>query len=256
MTLRESVCVLWATIIGFLPSILYILKTLDWNNSDKSIYERLYSCIKYGLPLVGEDALKRISGFIMNIFASWLPTNLFAIHTICFNAAITAETVTDAYAAALFVLIPSKKEDKIEHYHEERDNLISYRRTTAPIVFIISVITCFIVVIITHASTNINECLFYEIFYATIFIPVVFSTPLKDFLTMQGKTKTVFLSTLCGIPAYILIPLIGVSIPYPEIGLALFGITGMIQVSIRLIMYTKAVNKLDAGYNYILDQNR
>lgn len=192
----------------------------------------------------------------MNIFASWLPNNLFAIHAICFNAAITAETVTDAYAAALFVLIPSKKEDKIEHYHEERDNLISYRRTTAPIVFIISVITCFIVVIITHVSTNINECLFYEIFYATIFIPVVFSTPLKDFLIMQGKTKTVFLSTLCGIPAYILIPLIGASIPYPGIGLVLFGITGMAQVSIRLIMYTRAVSKLDAKYNYILDQDR
>lgn len=117
------------------------MKNMNWNNSDNDIHEKLYSCARYGLPLVGEDALKRISGFIMNIFASWLPTNLFAIHTICFNAAITAETVTDAYAAALFVLIPSKKKNNIEKYHEERTNFISYRRTTAPIVFIISVAT-------------------------------------------------------------------------------------------------------------------
>lgn len=61
LTLRESVCVLWATIIGYIPSILYIMKNLDWNNSNNSICERLYSCIKYGLPLVGEDALKRKS---------------------------------------------------------------------------------------------------------------------------------------------------------------------------------------------------
>ena len=105
-------------------------------------------------------------------------------------------------------------------------------------------------VLLTHASTNIEECLFYEIFYATIFIPVVFSTPLKDFLTMQGKTKTVFLSTLCGIPAYILVPFIGVSIPHPDIGIALYGVTGMTQVSIRLVMYIKAVYKLDSKHNF------
>lgn len=256
LTLREGVCVLWATVIGYIPSIIYIMRKMEWTHSGKSRRERLRSCIIYGLPLVGADALKRISGFAMNIFASWLPVHLFAIHTICFNAAIAAEAVTDAYAAALFVLIPSKQAGGAARYREERNNLVSYRRDTAPVVFVISVAACFAVVWITHASASIQECLFYEIFYAMIFIPVVFSTPLKDFLTMQGKTRTVFLSTLCGIPAYVLIPLIGVSLPSPEIGLALFGITGAAQVSVRLVMYIRAVHKLDRERGYEADNRK
>ena len=244
-TIRQPICVLWATILGYIPSIAYMMRKTDWTVTGKSMKNRINACIKYGIPLVGEDALKRISGFIMNITASWLPEQYFAIHTICFNAAIAAESVTDAYAAAMFVLIPSKREDEAEKYREERQNLTQYRRQTAPIVFIISVAMCFCVTLITHASVDLPTCLFYEIFYAMIFIPVVFSTPLKDFLTMQGKTKTVFWSTMCGIPAYILFPLAGAALQRPEIGLVLFGLAGFAQVSIRLIVYRRAVKKMD-----------
>lgn len=245
--LHDVVLIVAATSIAQIAALAYMLKALDGKRFELVGIEQLRACARYGLPLVAEEAAKRFSLFFVNVCASHLPAELFATHVICLNAATKAEVVDMAYGGALFLRIPQPDiTDATLRYARERENLTGYRRDTAWIVCVLGIALTEAFVIATHAEVDLALCLVYSLPYALAFVPMAFSTPYKDFLTIQKQAGKVLASTLAGLPIYYVLPIVGCTLLPPDASLIAFGIAGATQLTIRLILYRRHTNTLDA----------
>lgn len=228
-------------------------KDVQWGWLSKA---QLSCVVKYGAPLVGERLVQRVGLTVYGVCASYLPAELYAVHSICLQAVYMGDIGDSAYSAALLVLVPdkSKNEDSHQRYVSERARMIAYRRKTAWVAILFSFGASYIAAVALHAEASLPMILWFTFFYAFSFIPMALSTPGKDFLTIQKKPVQVMASTMCGVPAYIILPLLAVFIVPPEFALYVFGLTGTVQILVRTVMYTLFIKKTDHENNVDMNE--
>lgn len=203
--------------------------------------------LRFGSPLVGERLIYRVGLSVYGVCASYLPAELFAIHTVCFSAVGTGEIGDQAYSAALLVLVPdaNKKESSKERYDAERARMIAYRKKTAALAVLFSVAIAYVAGIASHGETDFGLVMWLLLFYCIAFIPMCISTPGKDFLTIQKKPGQVMAGTLVGIPLYVVLPLLALAFLPAELAIYVFALTGAVQVCVRAVIYAVFVSKMD-----------
>lgn len=208
---------------------------------------QLHLAARYGVPLVGERLIQRSGLTVYGICASYLPADLYAIHSICLQAVYMGDIGDQAYSAALLVLVPVKEgqEGSRERYAAERMRMIVYRRKTAWVAVLLSFAASYAAAVIMHAEADLTLVAWFTFFYAFSFIPMCSSTPGKDFLTIQKHPVAVMVSTLCGVPFYMLMPIAAILLLPPDLALYAFGLTGTAQICIRALLYNGFIHKLD-----------
>lgn len=248
---HNVIYIIVADMAGNLFCVLYCIfhlrKTVRFGWLSK---EQLVCAARFGSPLVGERLVYRIGLAVYGVCASYLPTELYAIHTVCFNAAGIGEIGDQAYSAALLVLVPdkNKRESSRERYLSERARTVKYKKSTAWVVVAFSVAISYVAAIASHGSTDLPTVLWFMAFYCTAFIPMCISTPGKDFLTIQKHPAAVMAGTLCGVPFYVIIPLVSIFLAAPSNSMAalcFFGLTGAAQIGVRALLYTVFIKKMD-----------
>lgn len=258
---REVWCVVIATVLGNLVIIAvgaWYLRKLPFTK----VTRRHIDCvIRYGAPLVGERMIQRVGLTIYGICASYLPAEMYAVHSICLQAVYSGDVGDAAYSAALLVLVPdkTKKEDSKERYISERERMIAYRRKTAWVAILFSFIPSYIFAFISHAEADLALVMWFTFFYAFSFVPMAISTPGKDFLTIQKKPLQVMISTLCGVPAYIVIPLVAIFVVAPVdsiVALYFFGLTGTAQILICAVLYMIFIKRMDKNVGVDIEEIR
>lgn len=252
-TWHQIVGIVIAQIVGNLAMGAYAAYRLAKDHELKFAFvtgAQLRCVMRYGAPLVGERLIQRIGFTVYGICASYLPAEIYAIHSICLQAVYMGDIGDSAYSAALLVLVPDKKKEEAsrERYKSERIRMIAYRRETAWVAVLFSFGASYLAAFIMHAEVDLAAVLWFTFFYAFSFIPMCSSTPGKDFLTIQKHPIAVMFSTMCGVPAYILIPLAAVFLLPPESALYAFGLTGTVQICIRALLYNHFIHKMDTDH--------
>lgn len=203
---------------------------------------------RYGAPLVGERLVQRVGLTVYGVCASYLPAEMYAVHSICLQAVYMGDIGDSAYSAALLVLVPDKSraEDSKERYLSERSRMIAYRRKTAWVAVLFSFGASYLAAFIMHAEADLVLVMWFTFFYAFSFIPMCTSTPGKDFLTIQKQPVKVMIATMCGVPFYIGLPLVAIFLAPESWALYLFGLTGTAQILVRAAFYTICIRRMDA----------
>lgn len=209
--------------------------------------KQVSNALRFGSPLVGERLVYRLGVSVYGVCASYLPAELYAIHTVCLSAVGIGEIGDQAYSAALMVLVPdaTKEEDSKERYDAERARMIAYRKKTALLAVVFSIAIAYVAGIASHGETELGLAMWLLLFYCVTFIPMCISTPGKDFLTIQKKPGQVMAGTLVGIPLYVVLPLLAITLLPPDVAIYVFALTGAAQVSIRAIVYALFIAKMD-----------
>lgn len=252
-------CILITDIVSNLTMVAFAIWrfTKQGNLPFALLGRKQISCaLRFGSPLVGERLVQRGALAIYGVCASYMSPEMFAIHTVCLNAVYMGDVGDQAYSAALLVLVPDKSKEAAsnERYFSERARMIAYRRKTAVLAILFSFSMSYVAAIASHADVDLVQVLWFTFFYGFSFIPMCISTPGKDFLTIQKKSGTVMLATMCGAPAYIICPLLALFVFPPEAALYLFGLTGTVQIVVRALIYTRAIRKMDTDREISLEE--
>lgn len=253
MTIRDVNFVLVADIAGNAFATAFFFwkcHSRPWLRFQRLDMKHMKLTARYGLPLVGENIVQQGGIVIYGILASYMSPELFAIHSVCYSAISVANIGERAYSATLMVLVPdpSKTENTRERYLSERARMLTYRRKTAWLVLGISLLAGYIGLVFMHGETNLASAAYFMMFYAVSYIPMIFSTPGKDFLVIEKKPKSVMAGTIFGLPCYIIFPLIALSMP-SQYSLYIFGLAFAAQLLVRAAYYRHMIRKTDEEFD-------
>lgn len=127
-----------ATIVSWGISIVYMLYKLKLKFEFPS-KESLKNVIKYGLAYVSERVLSRIFLLLYGVIASYMGTEKYGIHTICYSVCLTLEIITNAYQATLMIKVPDGKT-----YEEQYSNCMNMKKRCFPLIIILNFVFAFI----------------------------------------------------------------------------------------------------------------
>ena len=245
---HDVIYIIVADMAGNLFCVLYCVfhlrKTVRFEWLSK---EQIVCAARFGSPLVGERLVYRMGLAVYGVCASYLPAELYAIHTVCFNAVGIGEIGDQAYSAALLVLVPdkNKRESSRDRYLSERARTVEYKKSTAWVAVAFSVAISYIAATASHGSADLPTVICFMVFYCISFIPMCISTPGKDFLTIQKHPAAVMMGTMIGIPLYIIVPVCAMMMFSPGDALYAFAFTGTAQVTVRAVAYHLFVKSMD-----------
>ena len=89
--------------------------------------------LKYGVPTSLERLLSRIFILIYGIIASYLGTDKYSIHTICYSVCLSLEIITNAYQATLMIKVPIK-----ESYEQQYETVMKIKKKCFPYIIFYS----------------------------------------------------------------------------------------------------------------------
>lgn len=160
LTTKSLVILFLATMISWLISIIYMLYNLklEFKLPNK---ENMRNVLKYGVPTSLERLLSRIFILIYGIIASYLGTDKYSIHTICYSVCLSLEIITNAYQATLMIKVPIK-----ESYEKQYEIVMEIKKKCFPLIIVLNYIFCFIYLVISHGSLPLEKCFPYIIFYS------------------------------------------------------------------------------------------
>ena len=224
-----------ATIVSWGISIVYMLYKLKLKFEFPS-KESLKNVIKYGLAYVSERVLSRIFLLLYGVIASYMGTEKYGIHTICYSVCLTLEIITNAYQATLMIKVPEGKT-----YEEQYSNCMNMKKRCFPLIIILNFIFAFIYLLISHGSLPLYRCFPYIIFYSiTIFGLYPYET-YKTLCITQGKSYILLIGSTIGVIIRVLICLLFINTSF---SLYIFGIVNFIDFYSRSIIYRLALSKI------------
>lgn len=132
LTTKSLVILFLATTISCLISIIYMLYNLklEFKLPNK---ENMKNVLKYGVPTSLERLLSRIFILIYGIIASYLGTDKYSIHTICYSVCLSLEIITNAYQATLMIKVPIK-----ESYEQQYETVMKIKKKCFPYIIFYS----------------------------------------------------------------------------------------------------------------------
>lgn len=224
-----------ATIVSWGISIVYMLYKLKLKFEFPS-KESLKNVIKYGLAYVSERVLSRIFLLLYGVIASYMGTEKYGIHTICYSVCLTLEIITNAYQATLMIKVPEGKT-----YEEQYSNCMNMKKRCFPLIIILNFVFAFIYLLISHGSLPLYRCFPYIIFYSiTIFGLYPYET-YKTLCITQGKSYILLIGSTIGVIIRFLICLLFINTSF---SLYIFGIVNFIDFYSRSIIYRLALSKI------------
>ena len=172
-----------ATIVSWCISIVYMLYKLNLKFEFPS-KESLKNVIKYGLAYASERVLSRIFLLLYGVIASYMGTEKYGIHTICYSVCLTLEIITNAYQATLMIKVPEGKT-----YEEQYSNCMNMKKSCFPLIIILNFVFAFIYLLISHGSLPLYRCFPYIIFYSIAILGLYPYETYKTLCIAQGKPK-------------------------------------------------------------------
>lgn len=224
-----------ATIVSWLISIIYMLYNLklkfEFPNKDS-----LKNVIKYGLAYSSERLLSRIFLLLYGVVASYMGTEKYGIHTICYSVCLTLEIITNAYQATLMIKVPESKT-----YEEQYNNCMNMRKKCFPLIITLNFVFAFIYLIISHGSLPLDKCFPYIIFYSLAVFGLYPCETYKTLCITQGKSFILLIGSIIGVIIRFLICLLFINTSF---ALFVFGIVNFIDFYSRSIVYRIVLSKL------------
>ncbi len=224
-----------ATIVSWGISIVYMLYKLKLKFEFPS-KESLKNVIKYGLAYVSERVLSRIFLLLYGVIASYMGTEKYGIHTICYSVCLTLEIITNAYQATLMIKVPEGKT-----YEEQYSNCMNMKKRCFPLIIILNFIFAFIYLLISHGSLPLYRCFPYIIFYSIAIFGLYPYETYKTLCITQGKSYILLIGSTIGVIIRVLICLLFINTSF---SLYIFGIVNFIDFYSRSIIYRLALSKI------------
>lgn len=224
-----------ATIVSWGISIVYMLYKLKLKFEFPS-KESLKNVIKYGLAYVSERVLSRIFLLLYGVIASYMGTEKYGIHTICYSVCLTLEIITNAYQATLMIKVPDGKT-----YEEQYSNCMSMKKRCFPLIIILNFVFAFIYLLISHGSLPLYRCFPYIIFYSIAIFGLYPYETYKTLCITQGKSYILLIGSTIGVIIRFLICLLFINTSF---SLYIFGIVNFIDFYSRSIIYKLALSKI------------
>lgn len=224
-----------ATIVSWGISIVYMLYKLKLKFEFPS-KESLKNVIKYGLAYVSERVLSRIFLLLYGVIASYMGTEKYGIHTICYSVCLTLEIITNAYQATLMIKVPEGKT-----YEEQYSNCMNMKKRCFPLIIILNFVFAFIYLLISHGSLPLYRCFPYIIFYSIAILGLYPYETYKTLCITQGKSYILLIGSTIGVIIRFLICLLFINTSF---SLYIFGIVNLIDFYSRSIIYRLALSKI------------
>ena len=224
-----------ATIVSWGISIVYMLYKLKLKFEFPS-KESLKNVIKYGLAYVSERVLSRIFLLLYGVIASYMGTEKYGIHTICYSVCLTLEIITNAYQATLMIKVPEGKT-----YEEQYSNCMNMKKSCFPLIIILNFVFTFIYLLISHGSLPLYRCFPYIIFYSIAILGLYPYETYKTLCITQGKSYILLIGSTIGVIIRFLICLLFINTSF---SLYIFGIVNFIDFYSRSIIYRLALSKI------------
>lgn len=202
---------------------------------NKPSKQGLKECMSAAKDRLIDRALGKIATVVFNIFASYLGTELYALHSIGYAIATNSETVTDVWYSYQILRLHNI-EDVKEKYKKYKEN----RRKT----FIPTVLICYgllaLLILPMHGETNLLQAFLISCLYETQAICLAIYENARGFLTSIQNTKILRYGGLIGI--LVRIPVVLISY-YTPIGLYGFALASGIDFLMRGIFYSYEAKK-------------
>ena len=224
-----------ATIVSWCISIVYMLYKLNLKFEFPS-KESLKNVIKYGLAYASERVLSRIFLLLYGVIASYMGTEKYGIHTICYSVCLTLEIITNAYQATLMMKVPDGKT-----YEEQYSNCMNMKKSCFPLIIILNFVFAFIYLLISHGSIPLYRCFPYIIFYSIAILGLYPYETYKTLCITQGKSYILLIGSTIGVIIRFLICLLFINTSF---SLYIFGIVNLIDFYSRSIIYRLALSKI------------
>ena len=224
-----------ATIVSWGISIVYMLYKLKLKFEFPN-KESLKNVIKYGLAYVSERVLSRIFLLLYGVIASYLGTEKYGIHTICYSVCLTLEIITNAYQATLMIKVPDGKT-----YEEQYSNCMNMKKSCFHLIIILNFVFAFIYLLISHGSLPLYRCFPYIIVYSIAIFGLYPYETYKTLCITQGKSYILLIGSTIGVIIRFLICLLFINTSF---SLYIFGIVNLIDFYSRSIIYRLALSKI------------
>lgn len=224
-----------ATMISWFISIIYMLYNLKLKFEFPN-KESFKNVIKYGFAYSSERLLSRIFLLLYGVVASYMGTENYSIHTICYSVCLTLEIITNAYQATLMIKVPDGKT-----YEEQYEKCMNMRNKCFPLIIVLNFMFAIIYLIISHGSLPLYKCFPYIIFYSFGVFGLYPYETYKTLCITQGKSFILLIGSIIGVIIRFLICLLFIN---TSISLFIFGIVNFIDFYCRSIVYRIVLNKL------------
>lgn len=235
-----------ATILSWIISIIYMLYNLKLKFEFPN-KESLKNVIKYGFAYSSERLLSRIFLLLYGVVASYMGTENYSIHTICYSVCLTLEIITNAYQATLMIKVPEGKT-----YEEQYNNCINMRNKCFALIVILNFVFSFIYLIISHGSLPLYKCFPYIIFYSLGVFGLYPYETYKTLCITQGKSFILLIGSTIGVIIRLLICLLFINTSF---ALFVFGIVNFIDFYSRSIVYKIVLYKLNKENKLKIERN-
>lgn len=206
-----------------------------WKKLKKIDKKALKECCLEAKDIMLDRCLGKAATVVFNVLASYLGTELYALHGIGYAIATTSEEITDAWYRYQIIRLHGI-EDKKEKYR----NYLKVRKQT----FLPSVFLCYILllclIVPMHGETNLLQAFIVSCLYMTQCILLCIYENARGFLTSIGETKILRYGGLVGI--VIRVPWSFLSI-YTPLGIVGFALGSGIDFFVREIYYAKEGKK-------------
>lgn len=190
----------------------------------------------YGISYSLERLFSRAIILLYGVLASSLGTKNYSIHTICYSVCLTLEIITNAYQAALMIIVPQGKDYKEQYY-----NCINMKKKCFPLIIILNFVLAFVYLVISHGSLSIYECFPYFLFYIIAVFGLYEYETYKTLCIVQGKSFILLIGSSIGVIIRFLICLLFFNTNF---ALFVFGIVNFIDFYFRSIVYKGALTKI------------
>ncbi len=217
-----------ATIISRAISIIYMLYKLKLKFEFPN-KQCLKNVIKYGFAYSSERLLSRIFILLYGVFASYMGTEKYGVHTICYSVCLTLEVFTDAYQATLMIKVPKGKTCE-----EQYNNCMNMRNKCFPLIITLNFVFAFIYLLISHGSLPLYKCFPYIILYSFAVFGLYPYETNKTLCITQGKSFILLIGSTIGVIIRFLICLLFINTSF---SLFVFGIVNFIDFYSRSIVY-------------------
>lgn len=217
-----------ATIISRAISIIYMLYKLKLKFEFPN-KQCLKNVIKYGFAYSSERLLSRIFILLYGVFASYMGTEKYGVHTICYSVCLTLEVFTDAYQATLMIKVPKGKTCE-----EQYNNCMNMRNKCFPLISTLNFVFAFIYLLISHGSLPLYKCFPYIILYSFAVFGLYPYETNKTLCITQGKSFILLIGSTIGVIIRFLICLLFINTSF---SLFVFGIVNFIDFYSRSIVY-------------------
>lgn len=231
---KNLVALFMATLISWVISIIYMLYhlKLKFQFPDKEV---LNNVKKYGIPLSLERLLSYSFLLIYGVIASYLGTDKYSIHSICYSVCLNLEIITNAYQAALMIKVPEAKT-----YKEQYKKCMNIKKQCFCLIIGLNFIFAIIYLFISHGSLPLDKCFPYILFYALAVFGLYPYETYKTLCIVQGKPFILLLGSIIGAMIRVLICLLFVK---SEFALFIFAISNFIDFYTRSRIYKLELSK-------------